>query len=104
MRGQRKMTRFDLKLPATVSVADSEGAELLEFETQDISQGGAYLRNGKPLAIETVVDVELVLPLGRLVEIKGNKVHVKLSGVVVRSDAEGIAIRFDENVLNALNF
>lgn len=93
------MTRFDLKLPVTVSVADSEVAELLEFETQDISQGGAFLRNGKPLATKTAVDIELVLPLDRLVEIKGNKVKVRLSGVVVRSDAEGIAVRFDEDYI-----
>lgn len=103
LRKQRKMTRFDLKLPATVSVSGSAGAELLEFETQDISECGTFLRNGKPLAIETAVDIELVLPLDRLEEIKGNKVKVRLSGVVVRSDAQGIAVRFDEDyVLKSL--
>lgn len=102
IRKQRKVARFDLKLPATVSVGGS--AQVLEFETQDISEGGAYLRNGKPLAMETTVDIELVLPLDKLVEIKGNKVKVRLSGVVVRSDAEGIAIRFDEEyVLKSLD-
>lgn len=103
IKRQRKMARFDLKLPATVSVGGSACTELLEFETQDISECGAFLRNGKPLATETAVDIELVLPLDRLVETKGNKVKVRLSGVVVRSDAQGIAVRFDEDyVLKSL--
>ena len=97
---KRRIKRFELQLPATVKVLDENlrEREALEFYTRDISAAGVYLQNGKSLPQGTAVVIDLVLPLDQLrkIKVRGDKVHVRLSGLVVRAEDTGMGICFDE--------
>lgn len=54
--------------------------------TKNISAGGAFLETTNPLPEKSRVGIDFAVPTGVL---------VKVTGVVLRSEPTGIAIRFD---------
>lgn len=94
---KRSMERFPIELPARIALVGEEHADagILELTTRDISSRGAFFKASQSIAAETPVEIDLVLPLDRLREIKGKKARVRISGTVVRAEAGGFAIRFD---------
>ncbi|MGE4291663.1 MAG: LuxR C-terminal-related transcriptional regulator [Desulfovibrio sp.] len=94
--GKRKTERFDLELPASISIAEPNGAkELVELLTRDVCAHGAFLSTDDPLPPGTKVDLRLVVPLDHIPELMGRQSHIQASGTVIRSQGEGMAIRFD---------
>jgi c-di-GMP-binding flagellar brake protein YcgR len=93
---KRKMERFDLKLPAKLywSRKDNEKASI-ELITRDISAGGAYLPTDTPLPQGTEVKMNLILKFDRFHEFKRRQSHIDVSGFVIRTDHQGMAICFD---------
>lgn len=98
MNERRTLERFELKVPAAIEfVAPSQGKSLLKLLTTNVCSGGAYLHTVEPLPEGTHITVELVLPLDRLKKLKKEhkRAHVRVSGRVLRSELQGMAIGFD---------
>ena len=93
---KRTMERFSLEIPAYMQAADDSDGETKEYLTSDICSGGALFQTDQPMAVGTEVDVELVLPMDKLREIKSDRVHIRVSGAVIRTDARGMAVCFDK--------
>ena len=58
---RRAMRRFDMRLPASVKLADSDGPALLT-QTENVSARGVFFYLNQPLPLGTVFEVTLTLP------------------------------------------
>ena len=58
---RRAIRRFDMRLPASVKLAGSEGPALLT-ETQNVSARGVFFYLNQPLPLGAVFEVTLTLP------------------------------------------
>ncbi len=58
---RRAMRRFDMRLPASVKLAGSDGPTLLT-ETQNVSARGVFFYLSQPLPLGTEFEVTLTLP------------------------------------------
>ena len=98
MIDKREVERFDLSLEAFV-LADHDPPKTQPrmLMTRDVSMNGVYLLTDEPFPIGTEVKVDVVLPLQSLMHSANQKALIKASGAVLRTDGEGMAIRFDEN-------
>jgi len=97
MIDKRKLERFPLQYDAGLLVSNGTpdlGALLLQ--TENICAGGAYLKSGNPLPKGTNVDIELLMPLGELMNMPGKETCVKVAGTIIRSSEDGMAIVFEE--------
>ena len=94
---KREMERFDLKLPALLSMKDENGNQrAAEFMISNICSGGAFFKTGEPLSEGTVVKMDLILPLQRFSKTGGKRSHVDVSGLVIRTNDKGMAVCFDK--------
>ena len=91
---RRKMERFDLKLPTKFFWKDNE-KESIELVTSNVCSGGAYFMTNSPLPKGTHVKLNLTLHLDRLNEFSVRQSIFDVSGFVIRTDQEGMAICFD---------
>jgi len=97
LNDRRKLERFDLKVPAKIEVVDQDqGREELNLMTKDICAGGAFFNTPDPLPKGTQVKIDLILD-GKLRSLVGRQAHVKVTGMVLRSESIGMAIGFDED-------
>jgi hypothetical protein len=98
MIDKRAVERFDLNLEAYV-LANGEPFtnQPQVLTTRDVSMNGAYLLTDKPFPIGTEVKIDVILPLESLMHGVKQKALIKACGSVLRTDSEGMAIRFDEN-------
>ena len=94
---KRKMERFDLKVPTALSWTLKDNAqESVELMTHNICAGGAYLETQKPLPQGTQVKMDLILQLDWLRKYgERRQSHIEVSGTVIRTDQQGMAICFD---------
>ena len=102
MKEKRRLERFDLKIPAKIQSTTSDQEEkMLDLLTTNISSGGAFFHTTQPLREGSQVKIDLVLPLERLKQLKDDCKHayIKVTGRVVRSESEGMAILFDKDYL-----
>jgi len=90
----RKLERFFLTLPARISVLEP-GNPTLDLMTENISSGGAFFPTRKPLSEGLIVLVELIL---KRESGRGGASRVKVKGRVLRSQANGMAVRFEKRV------
>ena len=100
MTDKRTLERFDLELPATIELLTSDQEKsLVNLLTTNISSGGAYFHTPQPLPKGTQVKIDLVLPLDKLRKLKDEhkQAYIKVTGTVLRSESEGVAICFDED-------
>ena len=100
MRNKRSVERFDLELPATIEFTNVDHEEMLDnLLTTNVCSGGAYFYTPQPLPIGTQVKIDLVLPLEKLRKLKDEHkhAHIKVTGKVLRSGSEMMAICFDED-------
>ena len=95
---KRRIPRFNLEIPVAVSVLDenNEMLEILEYTIRDISAGGAYLQKRKMLDTGTSMEVSFFLPPEIQTQMKSERAHVRVSGLVVRVDESGMGVCFDE--------
>ncbi len=95
---KRRVERFDLNLEAFVLVAgESSKKKPSRLMTRDVSMNGAYLLTPEPLPIGTRVKVDVIVSLGGIVPSETQKALIQASGSVLRTDSQGMAIRFDDN-------
>lgn len=97
IKNNRGMERFRLKLPTTVSTINADGIEEAQnFYTANICAGGAFINTAEPLSVGSEMKIELILSIDALKKLKGNKVKIKVTGEVIRTDETGMAVRFDD--------
>jgi hypothetical protein len=101
MKEQRKLERFDLRVPATIEVVaehQNPQKKILHVMTKNICDGGAFFNTTSPHLPEgTQVKIGLVLTFGRLRGLTGSRARLKASGSVLRVESGGIIIRFDKS-------
>jgi hypothetical protein len=90
------MERFSLEVKARVSLRSSErDREWINVMTSNICAGGTFLRTRQPFRIGAKLNFEAVLPLSERNSKKKNAL-IKTSGVVIRNEKGGMALRFDD--------
>ncbi len=98
MDERRKLERFELPAPVRV-LTWSARDERVEHDLtiRDLSSDGAFLYSSHLLPVGTIVKMEFVLALevSQRLTMEKRRARVKVKGKVVRSDSQGIAIRFD---------
>jgi len=82
---KRQIERLEISIPAILRFWAGQRNEPTEHRTKDISSKGAFLYADMEAPIGDGVDLEFVLP---------NRVHIKVEGLVVRSNESGIAVHF----------
>jgi len=97
---KRRLERFDLVLPATIEfINEHHNERMINLVTTNVCSGGAYFYTNQPLPKGTQVKIDLVLPLDKLRKLQ--KEHkqalIKVTGKVLRTESEGMAICFDEH-------
>jgi len=100
-KNKRRLERFDLEIPAKVKVTVSaEVEEVCDLLTNDISSGGAFFHTDEPLPEGTTVEIDLILPLSKLIKtLEGSSQYtrIKVNGQVLRSESKGMAVSFHED-------
>jgi hypothetical protein len=92
----RKAARFDLELTACLSAADNgEQDKSIKLMTSNICAGGAYFLTDRPMSKGTEVKMDLILDLDRFYELESRQSHIHVSGSVIRTDRQGMAVCFD---------
>ena len=102
MKEKRTLQRFDLEIPAKIeSTTSDQEKRLLNLLTSNICSGGAFFHTTQPLPEGTQVKIDLVLPLDKLKQLKDDckQAYIKVTGRVLRSESEGMAILFDKDYL-----
>ena len=97
---KRTLERFDLVLPAAIEFINEHREErMINLLTTNICSGGAYFYTNQPLPEGTQVKIDLVLPLDKLRKLKKEhkKAFIKVTGKVLRTESEGMAICFDKD-------
>jgi len=91
------MDRFTLELPALISMIDESGKQrAFEVRTKNICAGGAFLLTDKPLLVGTDIKMDLILPLDNLEKMGGQRSRIDVSGSVIRTESQGMAVCFDK--------
>lgn len=107
---KRNMERFSIQLNANLIKLSKDGEisqppelnaplELstpLALSTNDICAGGAFFKTDSPLPVGSDVEVDLVLPFETLKALSSDQIRVRVTGAVLRSNAEGMAVVFDK--------
>jgi len=93
---QRLTKRFDLIVPAVITqIVGGKSLNAQLCLTRDVSSQGAYIDSTESIPEDDKIEVQLVYPLkndlGRL-----EYVQMTAIGTVVRREASGIAVSFDE--------
>jgi hypothetical protein len=95
---KRKLERFELALLGEVAKInnknDSWDCIIQRCVVRDISSEGGFFQIKKPLPVDTEVDVCFDLPASSLDKYKGRKGLAEVKGLVVRTEENGVAIRF----------
>ena len=95
---KRKVERFNLEIPATVSMTTGGASKRLELVTRDVCSGGAYFKTKQSPPLGAEERIHLILPLEKFKNLpkRYRKVEVNLSGKIMRIEPDGIGVCFDE--------
>jgi len=96
---KRLAERFSLELEGKVKVSGENGDSTLELMTRDICSGGAFFYTNQPMPVGIKVKVDVVLSVEQLKKMVGTKALLEVSGKVVRSEKQGMAVCFDKEYL-----
>jgi len=99
MRERRRFERFGLSLDARLEANDGDRhGPNPGFLTTNISAGGAYFTTPEPLTQGVEVRMEIILPFNSLKKVRVDKdACLMISGKVVRTEAAGIAVQFNDD-------
>ena len=94
---KRAVERFEMQIPATVFIKDGNLEQILTLETENISSKGTLLHTDEPMPEGVRVEVELYLPLERLLSVigPGERILVRVRGTVVRTLRDAVAVQFE---------
>ncbi len=92
---KRKMERFSLELPTSLSVVNARrNKEPIELFTRNVCAGGAFFKTERPLSVGTDLKIDLIVPLDRIKNLKGKRSRIDVSGSVIRTEDQGMAVCF----------
>ena len=100
MKERRRFERYSLALPARLKSdgGPGDGGIPEGLVTSNISSGGAYVMMTEPLTQGMEVRMEIILPFNHLKKVKVEKdACVTITGKVVRAEAAGIAVQFNDD-------
>ncbi|UCB50191.1 MAG: hypothetical protein JSW56_04785 [Deltaproteobacteria bacterium] len=90
------MERFSLELKTRVSLKSNDrDRKWVNVLTSNICAGGTFLLTRQPFPVGTRVNLEVFLPLREKKSSLKNSLII-ISGVVIRSEEAGMALRFDD--------
>ena len=94
---KRKLERFNLELPAQISLMHSNLQDKIDVQTSNICSSGAFFKILRPLPVGTAVRVSLYLALNRFDALKDycRRSQINVTGTVIRCEPSGMSIRFD---------
>ena len=96
MKERRQYERFRLTIPARMEMVTSHRNQIFDFETRDISAGGAFIINAMEQFTEgTRFKINLTVTSKKIKELTGAKSLIESEGNVVRSTPKGVAVHFD---------
>jgi len=96
MSERRDLERYDLTVPARVTVFKARGnKEVFETNTCNISSKGAFIKTEHIVPEGTQVQLDVILPGNKVKELIGASTYIKVMGKVIRVCIEGIAVTFD---------
>lgn len=87
-RRQRKRVLFETK----VNIRTADGSKFCNATSRNIGMGGIYLETGDLLDPETGCEVEIILTA------KHSHIILHIKGEVTRTDGNGLAIRFENDL------
>ena len=99
---KRAIERYDLEGEAVVRLPATDEQEARVVNSKNLSAGGGYFAADSVESLPTGVKVrlELKLTVRSLRQLAGEDgtvpVRIGLDGTIVRTDAEGFAVRFDD--------
>mgnify|MGYP006304822111 CR=1 FL=1 len=97
---QRAFQRFVLTAPATIRQPTGEnGKHHHLLLTKDISCKGAYFNTMEPASYAKYVQIELLLQVADDSDHHVKYVYMTTTGEIVRHDARGLAIQFDDDAM-----
>jgi hypothetical protein len=96
---KRKMERFALKLPTTLTVIndDKNQENSVKLSSNDICASGVFVETDKPLKVGSSLEIDIILPLDELKKLEGKRAHISVSGAVLRIEKNGLAIKFNDD-------
>lgn len=86
--GSRKHQRHAIELPVTIVDEVGKTSGTIQFDTSDLSLGGAFMRSSLLFEVDEELGLELTLAPGRTVRARGRVVRV------VRDGPAGMGIAF----------
>ena len=97
VKEKRRLKRFDLELPAQISLVKSSGEDKMEVQTGNICAEGGFFKTRRPLPVGTEVKIALHLPLDKFVSLRGycRGSQVNITGKVLRCERSGMSVLFD---------
>jgi c-di-GMP-binding flagellar brake protein YcgR len=95
MKERRKYNRVNIPLHVRLQATNIDQTEVLDLGTRDISYSGTFIPTLTSFDEGTRFILDFTLPNDDLAEFKNIKDLKGCSGKVVRSEAHGIAIKFD---------
>jgi hypothetical protein len=97
---KRKLERFELHAPVRL-LLETAGNREEEYEltTRDLSSGGAFLYSPQPIPEGAKARMEILISLDTIQKLMGENgwARVRVKGQVIRSDSNGVAIRFESS-------
>ena len=93
LREKRQMQRFSIALPSKIT-ADSEKPPVLDLVSRNLCAGGGFYLTDNPLPIGTRVTIEMAMRLGEPGQSDATGCQISVSGTVMRTADDGMAVRF----------
>ncbi|MFZ0727980.1 MAG: PilZ domain-containing protein [Desulfobacterales bacterium] len=92
---KRKQQRFSIALPSEIEL-NGANSPALSLVSRDVCAGGGFYLTDKPLPIGSQVKIRMLLKLGDPDRrgVAGSQISV--SGTVIRTEADGVAVSFDK--------
>ncbi len=109
-RQEREQERFLFSVPVKLVVESGSGiTPVMDFSILNISAGGAFVTTSLHLPLASRVRLEFFLSLAELAQLRfvvaeeslkvwqGERAWVAATGVIIRREASGIAVIFEQN-------
>ena len=94
----RNSPRYRLSIPTRLLITEPhERREIVELRTKDICSEGAFFDTHYRPPVGARVEMDLILNIEKLVQIRGMNSCIKIMGEVLRQQPDGFAVLFDRN-------
>jgi len=96
MKERRQHKRLAIPLPVTLNAMNGSGIMSLDLEVRDISYSGTFIPTLTSFPEGTRFILDFTIPSDNLKEFKNVDSLIGCAGTMIRSDPQGIAIKFDK--------